>query len=144
MSLDTAVESGLTVRESLGQSVKMPFLRIALSGSKDWYSGLIDTGAGISVVNAEVLLAAGWSDEQVRTGAPNDLDGVGGKVPGWRHRISIQIRTPFAPQPVSYFRDLDCVVAFRQADDFLLGQLGFLQELKLIHDPPRNRLRIEP
>lgn len=144
MTLNTAVESGLTVRESLGQRVTMPFLRIALSGSKDWYSGLIDTGAGISVVDAEVLLVAGWSEQQIQSGTPIDLGGVGGNVPGWRHKISIQIRTPFASQPISQFRDLDCVVAFKQSDDFLLGQLGFLQQLRLIHDPPRNRLRIEP
>ncbi len=89
---------------------------------------LVDSGATFSVFRAEVLEYLGIP---LSNGKPIYLEGIGGRILGYRHRIPVQVGTKRFPLSIIFSQEI--TVSFN-----LLGRDNFFREFLVIFDE-RNR-----
>ena len=93
---------------------------------------LVDSGASFSVFRSEVLDYLGAPLER---GAPVYLEGIGGRILGYRHRVSARLGEVKFPLTVIFSREL--TVSFN-----LLGRDNFFEQFLVTFDERRHMVRL--
>jgi len=94
---------------------------------------LVDSGASFSVFRAEVLEHLGLRLEQ---GARLSLEGVGGRILGYRHRLLAQVGTTKFFSTIVFSKEL--TVSFT-----LLGRDNFFEHFLVTFDERRQEVRLQ-
>ena len=95
---------------------------------------LVDSGASFSVFRAEVLDYLGIPLAQ---GKPLYLEGIGGRILGYRHRVPARVGATTFSLTVVFSQEL--TVSFN-----LLGRDNFFQRFLVTFDERRRIVRIHP
>ena len=94
---------------------------------------LVDSGASISVFRAEVLE---YLNIPLTRGERVYLEGVGGRILGYRHRIPARVGFTLLMLPIVFSKEL--TVSFN-----LLGRDGFFERFMVIFDERRRITRLQ-
>ena len=113
-----------------------PVVDVTLStfGQSLTIKALVDSGASFSVFRAEVL---GYLGVPLERGAPVYLEGVGGRILGYRHRVSARLGEVRFPLTVIFSREL--AVSFN-----LLGRDNFFRRFLVTFDERHHTVRLQP
>lgn len=109
---------------------------------------MVDTGAIFTLVAADVLRMAGWSDDEILDGEPIELQGFQGSQPDWlpqagyAHTLTLRLRG-VGNNRILVVPDARCVITEPLADDVLIGQLGVLSRLLFQQSAVTNRLLLK-
>lgn len=95
---------------------------------------LVDSGATFSVFRAEILDYLGIP---LRRGIPIYLEGIGGRILGYRHTIPASVGTRRFPLKVVFSQEL--TVSFN-----LLGRNNFFQVFLIAFHEPKREVRLSP
>jgi len=93
---------------------------------------LVDSGATFPVFRAEILEYLGIP---LSKGEPVYLEGIGGRILGYRHRIPASVGRKKFPLKVIFSQEL--AVSFN-----LLGRDNFFREFLVIFDEKKRRVRL--
>ena len=110
----------------------IPFY-ISARGKQLKLRALIDSGATISVFKDEV---AEQLEIEVESGKQIYLGGVGGRIKGYIHELSLEIASKKFLCPVVFSREY--LVSFN-----LLGREAFFRQFKIIFEEKNNLLKLE-
>lgn len=94
---------------------------------------LIDSGATVSIFRQDV---AEQLDIAIETGKETYLDGVGGRIKGYVHKLALEIAGKKFSCPVVFSHEY--TVSFN-----LLGREAFFRQFKIIFEEKKNLLRLE-
>ena len=94
---------------------------------------LVDSGASFSVFRAEVL---DYLAVPLERGARVYLEGIGGRILGYRHRVPVQVGEARFPLTVVFSREM--AVLFN-----LLGRDNFFQQFLVVFDERRHLVRLD-
>lgn len=108
-------------------------LTFNFAGKKRGFFALIDSGATISVFRTEVANSLGID---ILKGKEVYLGGVGGRIKGYIHRLSMEIAGKTFPCPI-VFSD-EYTVSFN-----LLGREAVFEKFRIIFEEKKNRLTLE-
>jgi len=95
---------------------------------------LVDSGASFSVFRAEVLEYLGIP---LARGTPLYLEGIGGRILGYRHRVPAQVGATKFPMTAVFSQEL--TVSFN-----LLGRQDFFQHFLVTFDERGRTVRLRP
>lgn len=95
---------------------------------------LVDSGASFSVFRAEVLDYLGVP---LARGTPVYLEGIGGRILGYRHRVSARLGEAGFPLTVVFSQEL--TVSFN-----LLGRDNFFRHFLITFDERHHVVRLQP
>lgn len=107
---------------------------LATSGQSLTIKALVDSGASFSVFRAEVLDYLGVPLER---GAPVYLEGIGGRILGYRHRVPASVGNTRFALTVIFSQEL--AVSFN-----LLGRDNFFQRFRVTFDERNRTVHLKP
>lgn len=93
---------------------------------------LIDSGASMSVFQPDMAKDLGI---KIETGKPTELQGVGGKITGYIHKLTLQCANKTIECPVVFSRQYK--VSFN-----LLGRSGFFESFLITFDESKKQLSL--
>ncbi len=137
----SALEFSLTrFEEESGLSFQLPMVDVLLEGGEHYTQALIDTGAGLSVVNRDWLVSQlGYSEVAIAQGQLMETELADGRVlAGHLHLLTLVL----GRERELVLPDVPCVVA-DSADEVLLGQRGALERLRFFQDGPESTARLD-
>lgn len=100
---------------------------------KKEFFALIDSGATVSIFRSEVAESLGINIEK---GKEMYLGGVGGRIKGFLHRLTIEVAGKRFVCPIVFSRDY--LVSFN-----LLGREGFFKRFRITFEEKKNYLKLE-
>lgn len=93
---------------------------------------LVDSGASMSVFQPDMAKDLGI---RIETGKPTELQGVGGKITGHIHNLTLQCAHKTIECPVVFSRQYK--VSFN-----LLGRSGFFDSFLITFDEPKKQISL--
>jgi hypothetical protein len=117
-------------------SQAFPIVDVTLSGPTQRLTvkALVDSGASLSVFRAEIIDYLGIA---LNRGTRVYLEGIGGRILGYRHRVQATVGATRFALSVVFSREL--TVSFN-----LLGRDNFFEHFRITFDERRQLIHLEP
>lgn len=112
--------------------VSLPLVPVHLAAAGTFYA-IVDSGANISLFQYEIAELLGLP---VRRGERIPLAGIGGKIYGYRHQLSLTIAGQTFPCDVCFSKELRVPLN-------LLGRQDFFSRFRITFDEARRRTILE-
>lgn len=119
--------------DTSGNSFPVIPLSLEFAAKKKEFFALIDSGATVSIFRSEVAESLGINIEK---GKEIYLGGVGGRIKGFLHRLTIEVAGKRFVCPIVFSRDY--LVSFN-----LLGREGFFKRFRITFEEKKNYLKLE-
>ena len=120
------------------QTHVLPRVEVRVGESDQAWGAVVDTGAAVTVIDVEVLRAAGWTEDELKQGDDVSVAGVKGSAAGRLFELTLRVGD-------LTLREVPCVVLEGVNDAVLLGQCRALELLVFEQHGPdeQGALRLE-